>query len=324
MSTSTTSRIHRLLALCAVLPLLLLAACGGGGDAFDTGAGDTASTGSGNGAEVVIAGQAYSEMKIMTAMYAALLEDAGYKTTIKSVDRAVYAPELESGAVDVSADYAASMTEYLNVEENGPDAKQLASHDVGETIAALTALGKDRGIVPLEPAKAQDANAFMVTKEISEKFGITRLSDLKKLDQPLTLAAAPECPEREDCKLGLERVYGITISKVEPLGFGTVQTKDAVKNGEVDFGQVGTSDATVDQLGLVVLEDDKALENAENLTPVVNIEFLEAHKDVADILNELSATLTTDDLQDLIGQVDTERALPEDVAKQYLQDKGLL
>lgn len=324
MFTSSKGVVHRAIVISAVLPLMLLAACGnGGGDAFDKGS-DGGSASGGNGAKVVIAGQAYSEMQIMTEMYAALLDKAGYATTIKSVDRGVYAPALESGDVDVSADYAASMTEYLNVDENGPDAKPQASHDIDATIAALTALGKKKGIEPLEPAKAQNANAFMVTQKISDKYGITKLSDLKKLPQPLTLAAAPECPERQDCKLGLEKVYGIKISKVEPLGFGTVQTKDAVKKGEVDFGQVGTSDATVDKEGLVVLEDDKALENAENLTPVVNIKFLEAHKDVAGILNKLSATLTTDDLQGLIGKVDTDRELPKDVATQYLTDKGLL
>lgn len=321
----STSSTRRALALAAVVPLLLLAGCGDGGtDALD-GGGDA---GSGEGTEVVIVGQGYTEMQIMSEMYAALLEDAGYSTTIKTLqDRALYAPSLEEGQVDISADYASSMTEFLNKQLNGPDADPVASPDIDETIAVLTQLGQELetgGVTPLEPAEAQNANAFAVTKEFSEANDVTTMSELGALGEPITLAAAPDCPERDDCKLGLERVYGLNITKVEPLGFGTTQTKDALTSGEVNLGQVGTSDGSAEQLGLVVLEDDKNLQNAENLVPVVNTEFLEANPEVADVLNALSDVLTTEDLMSLNAKVDAERQLPEDVATEYLEEKGLL
>ena len=153
---------------------------------------------------------------------------------------------------------------------------------------------------------------------------MTTLSDLGNYDKPVALAAAPDCPDRDDCKLGLESVYGVEISTFEPLGFGSTQTKDAVTSGEVEVGQVGTSDGSLQNLGLVVLEDDKDWQNAENLVPVVNTEFLDAHPDVADALNKLSDTLTTEDLMTLNAKVDSERMLPEDVASDYLTQKGLV
>lgn len=312
--------VRRTLTAVAVAPLLFLAACGegGGSGALDSGSG-------GEGKEVVIAGQNYTEMKIMSAMYAALLEDAGYNATIKGVDtRDLYGPSLMKGEVDVVADYASSMTEYLNKSVNGPNAKPVASPDVDETVATLEELGAETGITPLQPAEAEDANAFAVTKEFSEQNDVTTLSALGELGEPIVLAAAPDCAERQDCKLGLEETYGLDITRVEPLGFGTPQTKDALESGEVDLGQVGTSDGSLEQLGLVVLEDDKDLQNAENLTPVVNTEFLEANPEVEDVLNELSGVLTTEDLMSLNAKVDVERALPEDVAKDYLREKGLI
>ncbi len=114
------------------------------------------------------------------------------------------------------------------------------------------------------------------------------------------------------------------MSKVEPLGFGSPETKDAVKKGEVDLGEVGTTDATLESDGLVILDDDKNWQNAENLVPVVNSKWLKKNDKAATALNELSATLTTDDLATLIGKVDTEREVPVDVAKAYLNDKGLI
>ena len=318
--------LRRTLATLMAAPLLLVAACGGGGtDALNEGGSDGGDSGQGGGGEVVVAFQDYTEMSIMAEMYAALLENAGYQPTLKGVgDRAIYAGQLASGDVQIAPEYVSSMTEYLNREINGADAEPVASPDVQETMAQLEELAAQKNMTPLEPADAEDANAFAVTEEFSQKNDVTTLSDLGELDQPVALAAAPDCPERPDCQKGLESVYDIEISNFEPLGFGTPQTKDALTSGEVQVGQVGTSDGQVDQLGLVVLEDDKNWQNAENLVPIVNTGFLDANPEVRDALNELSDVLTTEDLKQLNAQVDAERKLASDVAQTYLEEKGLL
>jgi osmoprotectant transport system substrate-binding protein len=322
MSLHSMPLARRILTLAALAPLALVGACAGD-DALSGDAGDGGE--SSTGGKVVIGGQNYAEMQIMSEMYKALLEDAGYDVTLKLVEsRDVYAPEMQKGNVDISADYLSSMTEYLNAQANGPDAEMVASNDPDATVEELRKLAEPTGIEPLEPAEAQDANAFAVTQEFAEENDVTSLSDLAALGEPITLAAAEDCSQRDDCELGLEETYGLKITKVEPLGFGTQGTKDALKNGEVTLGQVGTSDATLDSLGLVLLEDDKELQNAENLVPMVNSDFLAEHGDVADILNEMSAGLTTEDLATMIGKVDLERQLPEDVATEYLTDKGLI
>ena len=321
-SLHTTTRVRRSLAVVMAAPLLLLAACGNGGtDAL--GEGDSAD--GGTGGEVVIAYQDYTEMSIMAEMYAALLEAEGYEPTLKGVgDRAIYAGQLETGDVDVAPEYVSSMTEYLNREINGADAEPVATPDVDETMAQLEELAAQKNMTPLEPAEAEDANAFAVTKQFSEENDVTSLSDLGELGEPVALAAAPDCPDRPDCKLGLEDVYGIQIDEFEPLGFGSPQTKDALTSGEVQVGQVGTSDGQIEQLELVVLEDDQNWQNAENLVPVVSTEFLDSNPEVADILNSLSDVLTTEDLMMLNAQVDAERQLAADVAEQYLSEKGLI
>ncbi len=321
-SIPSKTRVRRMLAAVVVAPLLLVGACGNGGnDALK----DGSSSSGGGGGDVVIAYQDYTEMSIMAEMYAALLEDAGYKPTLKGVgDRAIYAGELESGKVDLAPEYVSSMTEYLNREANGADAKPVASPDVTQTVAKLRELASPKNMTPLEPAKAEDANAFAVTQKLSDDKDVKTLSDLGKLGGSVALAAAPDCPERPDCKLGLESVYGIKIGKFEPLGFGSPQTKNALTDGEVQLGQVGTSDGQIEQLKLVVLEDDKNWQNAENLIPVLSTKFLDAHPDVKDKLNSLSEVLTTEDLMKLNAQVDAERQLPKDVADQYLSDKGLI
>ena len=81
-----------------------------------------------------------------------------------------------------------------------------------------------------------------------------------------------------------------------PLDFGSAQVKDAVAKGEVDLGETGTTDGTLADLGLVLLEDDKGIQPAQNLTPAVNSDFLADNPDLEDLFNELSAALTTEDL----------------------------
>ncbi|HEX4978050.1 MAG TPA: glycine betaine ABC transporter substrate-binding protein, partial [Nocardioides sp.] len=130
-----TWTLSRRLTALAVAPLLLLGGCAGE-DALDGGDG-----GEGGQGEVVIGGQNYTEMQIMSEVYKQVLENAGYDVKVQLVEsRAVYAPEMQRGNIDLSADYLASMTNYLNAEENGADAPLAATPDVEETLAKLREL----------------------------------------------------------------------------------------------------------------------------------------------------------------------------------------
>jgi osmoprotectant transport system substrate-binding protein len=226
--------------------------------------------------------------------------------------------------VQISADYLSSMTEALNRKANGDNAAKVASPDADATLAELNKLAKPDGVTALEPAKAQDANAFAVTKDFAEKNNLTTLSDLGASGLSVKLGGNTDCPERPDCQKGLEDTYGIKISGFEPTGFGSPATKDDLVKGVTQIGSVGTTDATLDQMGLVLLEDDKHLQNAENLVPIVNSDWLKDHEDAKTALNKLSEVLTTEDLTMLIGKVDNDREKASDVAKEYLKDKGLI
>lgn len=217
------------------------------------------------------------------------------------------------------------MTEQLNRRANGDDATPVASPDVEATLAELTKLGKKYKIAPLQPAKAEDANAYAVTKDFAAKHDVTTLSDLGKLDMKIKLAANSDCQDRADCGKGLTSVYGIDLAKpIEPLGFDSLDTKTALAKGEVQLGQVATTDATLDGLGLVVLTDDKNWQNAENLVPLVNSSWLKDNPKAGKALDKLSAVLTTADLTTMNAKVDAERLQPADVAEAYLKQKGLI
>ncbi|UYM06996.1 ABC transporter substrate-binding protein [Solicola gregarius] len=302
--------------------LLSVAACGGDDDPLAEDDGDSGSSDKGS---LVVSGQDFTEGQIMAEMYDQVLSASGYDVEQKLVDtRDIYFAQLRKGSVDVVPDYLAGIGDYLNIEANGPDAKAITSNSPDESLDAISPLAEDAGISLLEPAEATNQNGYAVSEDFASDNDLKTLSDLGKLGESITLAAAPDCEDRTDCAKGLKEVYKIDIEKVLPLGFGGAPTRNSVEDGESQLGQFGTTDPTVEEAGLVFLEDDKGLQPAQNLTPAVNTDFLKDHPDVADTLNELSAGLTTDQLMDLNNQVDSERVAVPDAVEQYLTDEGLL
>jgi osmoprotectant transport system substrate-binding protein len=301
------SLVRRALVALVAIPLMFTAACGGGGG------------------KVVIVGQKFTEADIMTQLYKAVLDHAGYDTSVKNLGaRDIYLSPLMKGDVTISADYLSSMTEALNRKANGDSAPKVASADEQATLAELNKLAKKDGLTALQPAKAEDANAFAVTQKFAQEHQLTTLSDLGASGLSVKLGGNSDCPQRADCQKGLEDTYGVKVSGFEPTGFGSQATKDDLVHGVTQIGSVGTTDATLDKLGLVILTDDKHLQNAENLVPIVNSAWLKDNAKAKTALDKLSAVLTTQDLTTMIGKVDLDRQKAADVAKAYLKDKGLI
>src|SRR4051794_1322230 len=325
-------KVLRTFALAATTATLIgtLAACGGGDDnSLESGGSDTSGTPSSSGGadkgSVVVGGQNFTEELVLTAIYQQVLENAGYDVTVKTVTtRDIYVPSLESGDVDIVPDYLAGITDFLQATDNGDTAPIVSSNNVDKTLSALKKLATPHGISVLKPSTATDQNAFFVTKDFADQNSLTTLSDYAALKQPITLGAPSDCKGRPDCEGGLTDVYGFDITKLVPLDFASAQVKDAVKNGDVDMGETGTTDGTLDALGLTLLEDDKGIQPAQNLTPVVNTDFLTALLDVQTLLDPVSEALTTEDLAALNRKVDADREKPADVANAWLTEKGLI
>ena len=309
-----------LAAVLSVGSLLLATACAG--DDLSSSKSDNNSSASADKGTVHISGQNFTEGAIVAAMYDQLLTKAGYDTDVKLVGTRDVYMKIFPGDVDVVPEYVGGIVEFLNTTANGADAKPITTGDAKESIDAGKSLLDKQGITLLDPSPATDTNAFFVTKDYSESNNVTKLSDLK--GKSVVLAAAADCETRADCGAGLKDQYGIKITKVLPLGFASDQTYQSVIKGESQLGLTSTTDGTLDAQGLVLLDDDKTIQPTQNLVPAVSSDFLAAHPDVADVLNPLMAALTSEKLGTLNAEVAVERKKPEDVAKEFLTQEGLL
>ncbi|UZI26930.1 ABC transporter substrate-binding protein [Streptomyces sp. VB1] len=278
----------------------------------------------GDSKHLTVGSAGFTESDLLAQLYALLLEHAGYSADIISVtNREIYEPALENGQIDVVAEYAATFADWLNAKANGADAPPVGSPDLATTMKELRSLAAPRGLTVLDPGRAVDQNAFAVTAAYAKEHGLKTLSDVGAAKLPVRLAAGDECVQRPYCAPGLRRTYGIDVVAVDPKGVGTTQAKQAVQSGQDQMVLTTTTDATLDQFGLVLLEDDKNLQNADYVVPVVN-RARAGSTGVRDALDRLNTVLTTADLASMNEQVDSWRRLPEDVARTYLESRKLL
>ena len=309
-------KLRRSLAAASVLTLFagLATACGDDDDEGGSGAGD--------GTKVTIATQNFPEANLVGALYEELLDDHGYDVEVKAVDARDAYMSIFPQDVDIVPEYIAGIGDFLNTEANGEGAEAITSNDAEASLEAVRPLAEAKGITLLDASEASSANAFFVTQEYSESEGVTKLSDLS--GQSVVLAASPDCKGRADCEGGLTGVYGIKISKILALGFASPETYQSVQDGESQLGLTGTIDPNLEDEGLVLLEDDKGIQPAQNYVPAVSSEFLAAHDDVEGLLNDLMAALDNDTVNELLGRVTIDREKAEDVADDFLEQEGLI
>ncbi|MER7938051.1 MULTISPECIES: ABC transporter substrate-binding protein [unclassified Streptomyces] len=278
----------------------------------------------GDSRHLTVGSAGFTESDLLAQMYAQLLNQAGYRTSLITVaNREIYEPALESGQIDVVPEYAATFADWLNAKANGPDAPPVGSPDLDATMKALRRLATPRGLTVLDPGRAVDQNAFAVTAAFAREHHLRTLSDLGASGLPVRLAAGDECVQRPYCEPGLKKVYGIDITGIDPKGVGTTVAKRAVQSGQDQMVLTTTTDATLGQFGLVLLADDKHLQNADYVVPVVN-RARAGGEGATKALGKLNDVLTTADLAAMNQQVDSWRRLAQDVARTYLRDKGLV
>jgi osmoprotectant transport system substrate-binding protein len=316
------SRIFSILPIAALA--VTLAACGSSGSSPSSSTSTPPSSGGASGS-LTVGAAGFTESNVLAQMYADLLQKAGFTVHLKQVSSSeIFQSSLEKGKIAVVPEYAATYADSLQTLVTGTQNPNAASPSLPTTLNNLKKYESKRGLTNLQPAQAVDQNAFAVTKSFASAHNLTTLSDLGNSNVTVKLGAPAECATRPFCQPGLEHTYGIKISGLTPLDFDSPQVKQALKNNQIQLGEVSTTDATLGQLSLQVLTDDKHLQNADYLIPIVNAKQLAQHPQIATALNPLASVLTTKDLGTLDNQIDGERQTVQDVAKNYLTSKGLL
>lgn len=320
-------RLRKMVLGAAVLVMAMLSGACAGEAALDE---DTAANGQapagteeaaagteGGPAQTVIVGSAnFTEQLIMAQMYAQVVEDLGVpvQTRLNLGSREIVFPALENGEINLLPEYNGALLAFLGEGESEARAPE-------EVTTALREALPD-GIVALEPSEAQDKDGLAVLPETAEQYDLDTYSSLAPVAGELVVGGPAEMEEREVGLPGLRDVYGIEFADFRALDAGGPLTAAALRGGDIDVGRVFTTQGIIDEEGWVLLEDDMDLAPAQNIIPVAREEILTP--EITAALDELSATLTTEDLTELNRRVDIDAEDPDAVAADYLEEKGLL
>ena len=293
-----------------LITALIAASCGG-------------TTAPGTGAakpSVKIGSTNFQEQLILGELYAQILEANGYTVERKFNlgRREVVFPALESGQIDMEADYLATLLAFVNKNAKG-------STDPAATKTALQKELDGKNVTVLDFAPAVDQNGIVVTKATADKYKLTKVSDLAPIAKDLVFGGPPECPNREFCAIGLKNVYGITFKEFKPLDSGGPITVAALEGGQIDVALLFTSDANIAVKGFVLLDDDKHLQLSDNIAPVVRNDLLsKGGDDFKKLINSIAPKLTTAELTAMNKQAGVDKRDPKDVAKDWLKKQGLV
>ena len=313
--------------LVAAVLAVTIAACGGGDDTSATtgGSGSTenliqSNPDNGKGT-LTIGSKNFTEEYILGEIYAQGLEAAGYnvKTKLNLGSETIAKKAIEDGEISGYPEYTSTaLGSFFSVP-----ADQIPANAEEAYAQAKTELAKD-GLVAYPPTPFADSNAVGTLTSTADKLGLTDISDLKGQSEDLVLAGSPECRERIDCLVGLEKNYGLKFKQFTPVDIGLRYT--VLDKGDADLSIVFTSDAQLANSDkYTILEDDQGLIPSGNVIFIASKKVADdAGPDFGDTIEKVQGNLTLPVIQELNSRVDIDKEKPSDVAHDYLQQSGYI
>ena len=269
-------------------------------------------------ATVSVASKGFAEQFILGEMYALLLEDAGFTVDRKGAlgGTPVLHESLLNDELDIYPEYTG--TGLLTVLQMD------VMSDPGEVFNTVSdAYAEQFNLAWLDPAPMNNTQAIAMTEARAAELGISSFSDLAAQASDLVMAGPPEFAEREDGLPGLQATYGgFEFSNYLAVDFGL--RYPTLLSGDADAVVAFGTDGEIFANGLRVLEDDKGLYPPYQVAPVVRQSVLDESPEIAEVLNKVAPLLDDATMQELNNLVTGEGLEPEDVARDFLVDNGLL
>lgn len=270
-------------------------------------------------AQLVVAGKLGAEPEILMNMYEILIEqDTDIEVEIKpNFGKTSFLYEaLKSGEVDIYPEFTGTVVATLLEGE-----QELGTDSVEVYEQARDGIYEQDGLVLLEPMAFQNTYAVAVTREFAEEHELAAISDLEKVEDFAVAGFSLEFADRADGGVGLEELYGLDldVSTMEPALNYT-----AIANDEVQIIDVYSTDSQIVEHDLVLLEDDRGLFPPYQGAPLMGEETLEAFPELEGILEQLAGQISEEEMQAMNYQVNVDGVAAEDVAREYLDENGLV
>jgi len=269
---------------------------------------------------IVVGGKNFTEQQLLAELTSQFLRANDLAVDTRAgMGSAVLRQAQEDGQVDVYWEYTGtSLITYNKVNDKlSPE----------ETYKRVKELDAQKGLVWLNPSRANNTYALVMNRDVAEKNGIKSISDLSgKVNggTKLTFASNAEFAERPDGLKPLEETYKFNFGRANVKRMDSGLTYSALKERQVDVALAFATDGRIPAFDFVVLKDDKNFFPSYALSPVVRKQTLDASPKLAEVLNNLSAKLDDGTMAKLNASVDVDKKSIEEVSANFLKSSGLI
>ncbi|BES64256.1 hypothetical protein SANA_06950 [Gottschalkiaceae bacterium SANA] len=269
--------------------------------------------------KVVIASKPHSEQYILAEMLTQLIETHTDITVEQKLGigggTANIQPAMLAGEIDIYPEYSGTGWLFVLKQEliNDPDA-------LYESVMSM--YQSEFNIVWLDRYGFNNTYALAVAGSIADEFQLETYSDLVDKSPMLTFGAEYDFYEREDGYPGLEAIYGFDFMEKKELDIGLKY--EAIGSGEIDVVNAFSTDGLLKEYGLKVLKDDQNFFPSYQAATLIRQETLDQYPELKDVLNKLANQISDDEMIEMNYQVEKENLDPKDVARKFLEDKGLI
>jgi osmoprotectant transport system substrate-binding protein len=292
-----TKLIRAIPTLLVALALTLLAACGNVGSSGGSG---PSAEDEGGGPTITVGSKNFTEQYVLGELYAQALEAKGFNVE-KKLDlgsAAIADKALQNGQIDMYPEYTGTSLVEIFKQEEQPDTPE-ATYQKAKQLYA----GRDPADTMLTPAPFNNTYGIFVRKEVAEQKNLKTLADLAEASPQLTFVSFSEFQNRSDGYPNMQKNY-------PAFDFGEIKNVNSI-GGPI-------------YQGVLQGEDPKNIWPFYYPAPVVRSDVLKQNPKMEGVLNSVSNTLDAETMRKLNAQVDIEQEDPEDVAAEFLQEKGLV
>ncbi len=164
----------------------------------------------------------------------------------------------------------------------------------------------------------ENTYAFMVTKEVAEKYHLEKVSDLKKYKDELRLGMDTQWMNRAgDGYPAFQKDYGFKFASARPMQIGLVY--DALKNKKLDVAVGYSTDGRIAAYDLKILKDDRKFFPPYDGSPLTTEKLIKDHPEIDKALKKLQGQISTKEMQKLNYEADGKGKEPAVIAEEYLK-----
>lgn len=259
---------------------------------------------------IVVGSKIFTESYILAEIASQQIESSTHEQVIRKFGMGgtgMLYESIRTGAIDIYPEYTGTLIETVLKEKTSASFVEIREHLKPLGLDVSDSLGFDNGY------------AIAVRKDFAEKHHLQYVGDLRKIQNDVQLAFSYEFMERNDGYDGLVHTYELEFPKINVRQMEHSLVYKAIKNGDVDVVEVYSTDANVEKMDLVLLDDDRNYFTKYQAVWIARHDFIRKHPQAWSSLTSLCGKLNGDSVRRMNMQADIEKKRLGSIASLFLK-----